>query len=126
VTEQYDNNDYDLCEYPADLVAEHMAILAHGEPDETGPISLRVPGQDRAATREEIARFRRRCALRRSRRSVPYRSQCLVHRRSRSPRTRRAARTTVTRRGANDGPPGDADPPGSEASTTHISVAGHP
>ena len=88
--------------YPPDIVAEHMHILAHGQPVEDRPIWLRSP-LDRVSAQEQAARLNRRRGLRGAQR--PRARRLAPHRAPRQPRTRRTTRPAVPSSPS-------ADPPG--------------
>ena len=104
-------------QYPSDLVAEHAAILEHGEP-EGPPIRLRGP-REPAPTRAQVKRFQRQSQLRRSRHLnvVRVRLQRIGARRTpRQPRTRSSAVRTRTSTSARSSPP---EPPSCAGAHEH-------
>lgn len=107
MTESQDES-YAEYEYPADLVAEHTAILDHGAP-EGPPIRLRGP-RDPAPTRAQVKTFKRRSQLKRARHHNATRIAARRVATRRAPRQRRARRVSSVARAraptSSDPPPG--------------------
>jgi hypothetical protein len=100
---------------PADLVAEHMAFLEHGEPPEQWrPIRLRGPNE-RGPTRAQVKRFMARTQAKRA--WTMNRVRLAVRRVAarRAPRQRRVRRATSVARARAPAP--DEPPPPAEGPT---------